>query len=48
MDVVDIIMLIVCVPLMVMMGVLVYILIAMMLKEESDVYIWPFKKKEEE
>ena len=44
----DIVMLTVCVPLLVMMGVLVYILLALVLKEEFEKTIWPFNKKEDE
>ena len=43
----EIIMLIVCVPILLMMGVLVYILLALVLKEEFDKSIWTFNKKED-
>lgn len=45
MSVVDIIMISVCVPLLIMMGVLCYILLAMILKEEFGRNIWPFNRK---
>ena len=48
MDTADILMISVCVPLLLMMGVLVYILLALVLKEEFNKDIWPFNKKEEE
>lgn len=48
MDVSDIIMLSVCVPLLIMVGILTYIVIALLLKEEFDKNIWPFNKKEDE
>lgn len=48
MDTTDIVMLSVCVPILIMMGVLVYILLAVILKEEFDRNIWPFNKKEGE
>lgn len=48
MDATDIIMLIVCVPLLIMMGVLCYVLLAMILKEEFGKNIWPFNRKEED
>ena len=48
MEATDIIMISVCVPLLIMMGVLCYVLLAMILKEEFGRYIWPFNKKEEE
>lgn len=44
----DILMLSVCIPILLMVGVLVYILLALVLKEEFDRNIWPFNKKEEE
>lgn len=47
MDVADIIMISVCVPLLIMMGVLCYLMIAMILKEEFNKTIWPFNKKED-
>lgn len=47
MDVADIIMISVCVPLLIMMGVLCYVLLAIMLKEEFGKNIWPFNRKEE-
>lgn len=47
MDVADAIMLIVCVPLLLMLGVLIYILLAIVLKEEFGKNIWPFNKKED-
>ncbi|MBR2248558.1 MAG: hypothetical protein IJ880_16340 [Bacilli bacterium] len=48
MDIADIIMITVCVPLIVIMGVLCYVLLALILKEEFDKIIWPFNKKEQE
>ena len=48
MDTTDILMLNICVPILIMMGVLVYALLALVLKEEFDRNIWPFNKKEEE
>lgn len=48
MDVSDIVMLIVCVPLLIMMGILSYVVLALILKEEFNKTIWPFNKKEEE
>lgn len=48
MDVADIIMISVCVPLLIMMGVLCYVLLAIILKEEFGKNIWPFNRKEEE
>lgn len=48
MDVADILMLSVCIPVLIMMGVLCYVLLAMILKEEFGRNIWPFNKKEEE
>ena len=47
MDASDILLLIVCIPLLIMLGVLTYIVIALVLKEEFDKNIWPFNKKEE-
>lgn len=47
MDATDIIMLIVCVPLLIMIGVLCYVLLAIILKEEFGKNIWPFKRKED-
>lgn len=44
----DMLMLIVCIPILLMVGVLVYILLALVLKEEFDRNIWPFNKKEED
>ena len=46
MDTTDIVMLSVCVPILIMMGVLTYIILAMILKEEFDRDIWPFNKEE--
>lgn len=43
----DILMLSVCIPILLMVGVLVYILLALVLKEEFGKNIWPFNKKEE-
>ena len=48
MDITDIIMLSVCVPLLIMMGVLCYVLLVMIFKEEFNKTIWPFNRKEEE
>lgn len=48
MDTADILMLSVCIPILLMVGVLVYILLALVLKEEFDKNIWPFNKKEED
>lgn len=48
MDTADILMLIVCIPLVIMLGVLTYIVIALVLKEEFDKSIWPFNKKEDD
>lgn len=48
MDAADIIMLIVCVPILIMMGVLLYILLAVTLKEEFGKNIWPFNKEDKE
>jgi hypothetical protein len=47
MEATDIIMISVCVPLLIMMGVLCYLMIAMILKEEFNKTIWPFNKKED-
>ena len=47
MDTADILMLSVCIPILLMVGVLVYILLALVLKEEFGKTIWPFNKKEE-
>ena len=47
MSAVDIIMISVCVPLLIMMGVLCYVLLAMIFKEEFNKTIWPFNKKED-
>ena len=47
MDAADILMLVVCIPLLIMLGVLTYIVIALVLKEEFDKNIWPFNKKED-
>lgn len=47
MDTADMIMLITCVPLLVMLGVLTYVLLAIVLKEEFNKDIWPFNKKED-
>lgn len=46
MNTADIIMLIVCIPILLMMGVLLYILLAITLKEEFNKSIWPFNKEE--
>ena len=43
----DILMLSVCIPILLMVGVLVYVLLALVLKEEFDKNIWPFNKKED-
>lgn len=48
MDTADMIMLITCVPLLVMLGVLTYVLLAIVLKEEFNKDIWPFNKKEKD
>lgn len=48
MEATDIIMISVCVPLLIMMGVLCYVLLAIILKEEFGKNIWPFNKKEDE
>lgn len=47
MDIANIIMLIVCIPIILMVGVLVYILLALVVKEEFDRNIWPFNKEDE-
>lgn len=47
MDVADIVVISVCAPLIVIMAVLCYVLLASLLKEEFDKTIWPFNKKEE-
>ena len=47
MDTADIIMISVCAPLIVIMTVLCYALLAAILKEEFDKTIWPFNKKED-
>ena len=43
----DIIMLSVCIPILLMIGVLTYILLALVLKEEFNKNIWPFNKEDE-
>ena len=48
MDAADVIMVSVCVPVLIMLGVLTYILLAIVIKEEFNKNIWPFNKKEEE
>lgn len=48
MNTADMVMLIVCVPLLIMVGILTYIVIALVLKEEFDKTIWPFNKEENE
>lgn len=48
MNTADVVMLIVCIPILIMMGVLLYILLAITLKEEFGKNIWPFNKKEED
>ena len=48
MEATDIIMISVCVPLLIMMGVLCYVLLAIILKEEFSKTIWPFNRKEED
>ena len=48
MDTADIIMLSVCIPILLIVGVLTYILLALVLKEEFNKNIWPFNRKEEE
>ena len=47
MDAADVVMLIVCIPILIMMGVLLYILLVITLKEEFGKNIWPFNKEEE-
>lgn len=47
MNTADTLMIIVCVPILIMVGVLTYILLALVLKEEFDKTIWPFNKKED-
>lgn len=47
MNTADIVMLSVCVPVLLMLGVLTYILLAIVLKEEFGKNIWPFNKEEE-
>ena len=47
MDTADILMLIVCIPLLLMVGVLTYVVLALILKEEVNRNIWPFKKEGE-
>lgn len=42
----DIVMLIVCIPILIMMGVLLYILLVITLKEEFGKSIWPFNKED--
>ena len=46
MDTADILMLSVCIPILIMMGVLIYILLAITLKEEFGKNIWPFNKED--
>lgn len=46
MNIADILMLIVCIPLLLMMNVLIYILLAVILREEFGKNIWPFNKEE--
>lgn len=48
MDTADIVMLSVCVPVLLMLGVLTYILLAVILKEEFGKNIWPFNKEDKE
>ena len=45
MDTTDIVMLIVCVPLLIMVGILTYVVLALILKEEFGKNIWPFKEE---
>lgn len=45
MNAADIVMLIVCVPLLIMVGILTYIVIVLVLKEEFGKNIWPFNKE---
>ena len=47
MDIADTLMIVVCVPILIMVGILTYILLALVLKEEFDKTIWPFNKKED-
>ena len=47
MDTADILMLSVCIPILLMVGVLTYILLALVLKEEFGKNIWPFNKEDE-
>lgn len=44
MDTADVLMLSICVPILIMMGVLTYVLLAVILKEEYGKNIWPFKE----
>lgn len=46
MDTADMVMIIVCIPLLVMMGILSYVVLALILKEEFNKTIWPFNKEE--
>lgn len=46
MDIADILMLIVCVPILIMLSILTYIVLALILKEEFGKSIWPFNKEE--
>lgn len=48
MDTADMLMIIVCIPLLVMVGILTYVVLALILKEEFEKTIWPFNKKEDE
>ena len=48
MDTTDVLMLIVCIPLLIMTGILTYIVIALLLKEEFGKNIWPFNKEDKE
>lgn len=48
MDITEILTLIVCLPLLLMMNVLIYILLAVILREEFGKNIWPFNKEENE
>lgn len=45
MDTADIVLLSVCVPVLLMLGVLTYVLLAIVLKEEFNKDIWPFNKE---
>ncbi len=47
MNTTDIVMLIVCVPLLIMVGILTYVVLALILKEEFGRNIWPFNKEGE-